>query len=152
MFENPVQAAKKVFGTEPIFLWKLYWLHREKSLLNTFITLHCLRKQNLLHLDYELFVYELSCLSGQLEETSIIIPSVYKAELLKSPYFSHFCTADIFKHVCSIKCFAMCSSCTQCMWAHGMFFQDRQFLRSRPLGQCVYHSHLVDKIWAAVPD
>lgn len=99
VFEILAQVAKKVFGTEPIFLWKLYWLHREKSILNTFITLHCLRKQNLLHLDYELFVYELSCLSGQLEETGIIIPSVYKAELLKSPYFSHFCTA-VFKNIC----------------------------------------------------
>lgn len=78
-------------------LWKLYWLHREKSILNTFIALCCLRKQNLLHLDYELFVYELSCLSGQLEGTSIIISSVYKTKLSKISYFSHVSTAAVFK-------------------------------------------------------
>lgn len=97
MFGSPIQATKNVFGREPIFLWKLYWLHREKSILNTFIALCCLRKQNLLHLDYELFVYELSHLSGQLEESSIIISSVYIAELLKSPYFSYVCTVCVLK-------------------------------------------------------
>lgn len=106
-----------------------------------------------MHLDYELFVYELSCLTGQLEETSIVISSVYKAELLKSLYFSHVCTAAVFKNIHSVKRFAMCSTWTpRILLAPGMLFQDRRLLRSGPLGQCVHHTPLVNKLWVVVPE
>jgi len=63
------------------------------------------------------------------------------------------CTDGVFKNICSVKWFVMCSSWTQCMLlAPGMVFQDRRLLRSGLLGQHVYYTPLVDEIWAVVPD
>lgn len=47
-----------------------------KSILNTFIALCCPRKQNLLHFDYELFVYELSLVDSRKKLALLFLLSI----------------------------------------------------------------------------
>lgn len=115
------------------------------SFLNTSIAPCCLRKQNLLHLGYELFLYELSCLSGELEETSIIISSVCKAELLKSPNFP-MCAPLLFPNTHAANHNIRGLPCalagpSACGWLHECFFSTDSVSRLDRWGS-VCTSHL----------